>query len=216
MCLILSIGPLPSEDDALQALRVVLRQDNARWRSDGQRQAVMAGLRWKEDIVVILPTGSGKSAIVATIAKLERLTVTAVLCPLRSLLQDWQRRLRALKYPFEVFSPSKPVITGQAPLVLVSLDATDRHAWRQAVTSLRPEVMLNRYVIDEAHLVLTASSYRGVMDHVKELRAHAAQLVLLSATIPPTSIPSLHTSFNLAVPPHVRIIRASSNRPELH
>ena len=132
----------------------------------------MAGLRWKQDLVVILPTGSGKSAVVATIARLERLTVTAVLCPLRSLLQDWQRRLSALKYPFEVFSPSKPVITGQAPLVLVSLDATDRHAWRQDVASLRPEVMLNRYVIDEAHLVLTESSYRGVMAHVKELRAH--------------------------------------------
>ena len=176
----------------------------------------MAGLRWKQDLVVILPTGSGKSAVVATIARLERLTVTAVLCPLRSLLQDWQRRLSALKYPFEVFSPSKPVITGQAPLVLVSLDATDRHAWRQAVASLRPEVMLNRYVIDEAHLVLTESSYRGVMAHVKELRAHAAQVVLLSATIPPTSIPSLYTSFNLAAPPNTQIIRVSSNRPELH
>lgn len=55
------------------------------------------------------------------------------------------------------------------------------------------------------------------MAHVKELQVHAAQLVLLSATIPPTSISSsLYTLFNLAAPPNMQIICVSSNHPELH
>ncbi|KAI0362857.1 P-loop containing nucleoside triphosphate hydrolase protein, partial [Pilatotrama ljubarskyi] len=174
----------------------------------------MSGLEWQKDIVVILPTGSGKSAVVATVAKLETLKVTAVLCPLKSLLADWQRRLQRISFPFEVFSPSSPVITGQKPIVLVSLDATDRATWHQAVASLRPEIQLNRYVVDEAHLILTEASYREVMSHVKELRTHRAQLMLLSATIAPKSIPALRTAFSLAPGDLTRIIRASSNRPE--
>ncbi|KAI0323581.1 P-loop containing nucleoside triphosphate hydrolase protein [Cubamyces sp. BRFM 1775] len=175
----------------------------------------MAGLAWQQDVVVILPTGSGKSAIVATIAKLEKLKITAVLCPLRSLLSDWKRRLERLNVPFEVFNTSKPFISGQAPIVLVSLDATDRLVWRQAVNSLRPEITLNRYVIDEAHLVLTEAGYRDIMHHVKELRDVKAQLMLLSATIPPSTIDRLRSEFNLASGTHTRIIRAPSNRPEL-
>ncbi|CDO77848.1 hypothetical protein BN946_scf184589.g2 [Trametes cinnabarina] len=205
---------LPSETVALAALRQVLQQPEAMWSNEGQKLAVMSGLEWQKDIVVILPTGSGKSAVVATVTKLESLKVTAVLCPLKSLLADWQRRLKQLSFPFEVFSPSSPIITGQNPIVLVSLDATDRATWHQAVAGLRPEVQLNRYVVDEAHLILTEASYREVMSHVKELRTHRAQLMLLSATVAPKSIPALRVAFNLAPGDHTRIIRASSNRPE--
>ncbi|KAL7284912.1 hypothetical protein ACG7TL_002226 [Trametes sanguinea] len=75
---------LPTEEEALAALRAVLKKPAAQWANDGQKLAVMSGLEWKKDVVVILPTGSGKSAIVATLAKLETLKITAVLCPLRS------------------------------------------------------------------------------------------------------------------------------------
>ena len=198
----------------LKALRAVLRQPHAQWRNEGQHLAVIAGLEWKTDLVVILPTGSGKSAIITTIAHLEKNTVTAVLCPLRSLLADWQRRLDNIGFPYSVFQPSRPFISDQKPLVLVSLDVTDGHSWRQAVSMMRSEAPLVRIVIDEAHLVLTEVSYRAVMTHVKELRQSAIQLALLSATIPPVAIPQLGSSFTLASNP--LIIRATSNRPELH
>ena len=104
------LASLPTAEQRLQALRTVLHQPNAQWRNEGQRLAVIRGLEWKTDVVVILPTGSGKSAIITTIAHLEKNTVTAVLCPLRSLLVDWQRRLDAVNFPYSVFKPSQSTI----------------------------------------------------------------------------------------------------------
>ncbi|KAI1784795.1 P-loop containing nucleoside triphosphate hydrolase protein [Ganoderma leucocontextum] len=117
---------------------------------------------------------------------------------------------------FEVFDTDTPYISGQKPIVLVSLDATVRPKWLQAVTSLCPDVYLNRYVIDEAHLLLTEGGYRDIMGRVQELRLHRVQLVLLSATISPTSIAQLRSQANLAPGEDTEVIRASSNRPELH
>lgn len=213
--LYVNIGPMPTEEQALQALRCVLKDNNAQWRNEGQKEAVMAAVAWEKDLVVILPTGSGKSAVVATAAMLETNKITAVFLPLRSLLADWQRRLERLEYPFEVFNPSKPRLSGQNSLVLVSLDAAGGAAWRQAVTSLRSDIRLNRIVFDEAHLVLTEGSYRGIMHQVKELRFCFVQVMLLSATIPPVSLPHLGASFTLAAGDNTRIIRTTSNRPEL-
>ncbi len=207
--------PMPTEEQALQALRHVLKNDNAQWRNEGQKEAVMAAVAWQKDLVVILPTGSGKSAVVATAAMLETNKTTAVFLPLRSLLSDWQRRLKQLEYPFEVFNPSNPRLSGQKPLVLVSLDAAGGAAWRQAVNFLRSDIRLNRIVFDEAHLVLTEGSYRGIMQQVKELRFCFVQVMLLSATIPPVSLPYLGTSFTLAAGNNTCIIRTTSNRPEL-
>ncbi|RPD52092.1 P-loop containing nucleoside triphosphate hydrolase protein [Lentinus tigrinus ALCF2SS1-6] len=175
----------------------------------------MAAVQWQKDLVVILPTGSGKSAVVATAARLESNKITAVFLPLRSLLSDWKRRLTLLDYPFEVYNPSRPHLSGQTPIVLVSLDAAGGTSWQQAVTSLRSDVRLNRMVFDEAHLVLTEGSYRGIMNQVKELRIAHVQFVLLSATIPPISISHLATSFTLATGDNTQVIRTVSNRPEL-
>ncbi|RPD52164.1 hypothetical protein L227DRAFT_482751, partial [Lentinus tigrinus ALCF2SS1-6] len=44
-------GPMPSEEDALQALRRVLRKNDAQWRNEGQKQAVMAAVAWQKDLV---------------------------------------------------------------------------------------------------------------------------------------------------------------------
>ncbi|KAI1781626.1 P-loop containing nucleoside triphosphate hydrolase protein, partial [Ganoderma leucocontextum] len=117
---------------------------------------------------------------------------------------------------YEVFDSKSPKITGQASIVLVSLDSTVRSYWHQAVASLRSDITLNRYVIDEVHLILTEASYRDVMHHIKELRNHSVQMVLLSATIAPTSIASIREQANLAQGLETLIIRASSNRPELY
>lgn len=206
---------IPSETEALSTLRKLLQKPTAQWSSDGQRQAVITCLQWAKDLIVILPTGSGKSAIIATVATLEECKVTAVLCPLKSLLVDWSRRLKAMNVAFEVFSREAPAITGQTPIILVSLDATIRPYWREAINNLRKDTPLNRLVIDEAHLLLTESTYRNVMEHVRELREHPVQMVLLSATIAPSSIADLRSQANLAKGPLTQIIRASSNRPEL-
>ena len=205
-----------SSEDALQGLRRVLHKPEATWSNEGQKQAVMACLQWTQDLVVVLPTGSGKSAIIATATSMECNKVTVILCPLRSLLSDWERRLKSMRIQYEVFSSLSPRITGQAPIILVSLDSTIRSYWHQAVASLRSDITLNRYVVDEAHLILTEAAYRDVMQHIKELRNHCVQMVLLSATIAPRSIATIRQQANIASGSNALIIRASSNRPELY
>ena len=195
------------------ALQQALQKPNATWRNEGQKLAVMECLKFDQDVVAILPTGSGKTAVVITTALLEKNKVTIVLCPLKSLLQDWVRRLDSINFSYEVFHPSKPFISGQKPIVLVSLDVTDGISFRSAAASIRPDIPINRFVIDEAHLVLTESNYRKVMTHVKELRVNRSQLLLLTATLPPSAIAQLPQTFTTTA--RLAVIRCSSNRPEL-
>lgn len=198
----------------LQALRKALRNPTAQWSCEGQRLAVHAGLDNKTDVVAVLPTGAGKSAIVTTLSFLEPGSITVVLCPLKSLIFDWRRRLSELKHKYEVFNPQTPKLTGQCPIVLASLDQSVSHAFSQAIKTLPLGISLRRYVIDEAHLIITESSYRSVMQLVPELRTVPAQMMVLSATLPPTSVPTLKERCLLME--NTTVVRASSNRPELY
>ncbi|KAI0365170.1 hypothetical protein BV20DRAFT_909139, partial [Pilatotrama ljubarskyi] len=43
--------PMPTEQEALTALRQVLQKPDAHWSNEGQRLAVMSGLEWQKDVV---------------------------------------------------------------------------------------------------------------------------------------------------------------------
>src|SRR5258705_11112006 len=51
------------KEEALTALRSLLKRPDAEWKTQAQRDAVMAALEGKHDVVAILPTNAGKSMI---------------------------------------------------------------------------------------------------------------------------------------------------------
>ena len=74
---------------ALSVMRNLLQQSTLSWTSLGQQQAMLAMLEEHTDVIVILPTGGGKTMLPLVSAKLDSSRTTIVIVPLRSLLQDY-------------------------------------------------------------------------------------------------------------------------------
>ncbi|KIK73008.1 hypothetical protein PAXRUDRAFT_21330 [Paxillus rubicundulus Ve08.2h10] len=72
--------------------------------------------------------------------------------------------------------------------------------------------MIAHVVFDEAHIPIIAKDYHKTLNNIYQVCSLPMQLVLLSATLPPSFMPELATSYNLLF--NVTVIRQSTNRPE--
>ena len=66
------------------------------YRTAGQRAAVRAALSMPESatLIALLPTGSGKTEVATTLARLARRQTTIIVVPTVSLAYDFERRFR--------------------------------------------------------------------------------------------------------------------------
>ena len=111
---------------------------------------------FKRDVIVVLRTGIGKSAIALLPPQVEN-TVTVIVVPLVVLLQDWKRRLDAMGIPYEEFDPSNPEasLTGGTSIVLVSADKATYPSFKAALARLNAILAVIRVIVDEAHIWFT-------------------------------------------------------------
>jgi len=204
----------PSPNGALPALRQLLGNSQANWTSAQQEKAVLAALGREQDILAVLPTGSGKSMIALIPAFLERNTTTVLVLPLRVLLMDYQRKLLAMGVSFETFDTSDSRLSGQASVVLVSADFVRSTPWKHAISILHHTRPVVRQVIDEAHIPLLSQDFRASLRHMSDIRCNIeCQLVLLTASAGTRMVQALVDEFCLGS--NALILRAPSNRPEL-
>ena len=208
---------LALETRALKALRTVLRQPSAVWSGEGQRRAVLAVLQHQHDIITVLATGSGKTMLVLLPAILELQRTTVVVLPLRALLHDLVRRLTSLEVRHEVWIPhayKNQPLHPDVNLVLVSIENAQKPSFKTALLIHHQHHPIARIVFDEVHEAITAFTYRPSFLNINELRSIApVQFVLMSATVPPTSIPQLYDTFQLES--NTAVVRTTTIRPEL-
>ena len=197
--------------NCLAALRRALNKPDATWVSTAQKDAVLAVMERKTDVMAMLKTGGGKSMLAIIPALMSTNTGTVVVLPLKSLVTDWRRKLDSMEIVYQEYQGGR--LDSGTNLVLVSADRATLGGWRQSIAELNETIPITRMVFDEAHLALLSDNFRDSLARVKELRQFSMQLVLLSGTVPPTSIPALKTSFELLE--NAVEIRESSNRPEL-
>ncbi|GEK46980.1 ATP-dependent helicase [Bisbaumannia pacifica] len=151
-----------------------------------QRQAVarvVEHFRASDDpAVVVLPTGSGKSLVIAELARLARGRVL-VLAHVRELVEQNHAKFLAYGRQADIFSAGlgrkesdRQVVFGSVQSVVRNLDAFAAPAPGQGAFTL--------LVIDECHRVAEekASGYRRVIDH---LRAQNPGLKVLGLTATP-------------------------------
>ncbi|KAL1661958.1 hypothetical protein GGF50DRAFT_60007, partial [Schizophyllum commune] len=207
--------------DLIHQVGTLLRDSRPRWASDGQRLAVEAMLEGDEDLIVALPTSTGKT-LMAILPSTVELGITVVVVPLNSLLAQWDAELTVWGVEHCVFQGSEdPLLAsswretprGLPRVLLVSVDkAVDRH-WPRALNCIRATgAFVQRVILDEAHFALTHQNFRPVFDDLMASRLAPCPWVLMSATIPPSMVPLLVARFGLQ---NVRIIRDLSDRPEL-
>lgn len=106
---------------------------------------------------------------------------TIIILPLVSLRGDMIRRLGNRGIRFLQWSRDE---RRQAPLIIASAEATCSTEFQSYAQSLVGQNRLDRIVIDECHMTLTASEYQQSMSDLGGLRILATPFVYLTATLP--------------------------------
>ena len=126
-------------------------------------------------LVIILPTGAGKSTFFFLPAILEPSGCSIIVVPYISLLDNLVERIKELKIDFIVykgtdfsgdFDSSGP---RPAPLILVSADVVYTGQFQVFLQGLASRRVLKRVFIDEAHLFLTEKEFRPNLPKIKVL-----------------------------------------------
>ena len=163
----------------------------------------------KEQVVTVLPTGAGKSLLFMLLCMLLDAQVTILIVPLVSLRGDLLRRMQALKIDHLEWAPRE---RREVALVIVSTEAASTKDFMKYARGLVARQKLDRIVVDECHLTVTAVEYRPTMVDVTAIRCLRTQFIYMTATLPP-SIQAEFEERNYLVCPTT--IRASSNRSNI-
>ncbi|KAG1853060.1 P-loop containing nucleoside triphosphate hydrolase protein, partial [Suillus subluteus] len=198
-----------------QAMRKLLRDESASWKSEQQQEAMRVVLEGKRDAVVVLRTGGGKSMLAIIPSLLEKASATVLVLPLNSLMMDFERRLTSMRVPFQIYDRNRNegALNIRDNLILVTADKARSERWREALAVLNEKKPVKRMVFDESHIPLIANDYRDSLQDVYDLRSIPMQIICLSGTLTPSCIPDLISSFGLVE--DTQVIRQSTNREEL-
>lgn len=203
------------ESKLLAVARELYNDADLQFRQPGQRNGVMAvlGPRPAEQVVVVLATGSGKTLLFMVGAALEDARTTIVILPTVSLRGDMLRRVRKVGIKHSVWLPGSKTTNRASRLVVVSAEAACTESFLTYARRLADQQQLDRIVVDECHLTVTASKFRESMSnlawYVRQIRT---QTVWLTATLPP-EMEGTFMEHNHLVRPH--IIRESTNRANI-
>ena len=201
-----------SESDLVAVAQRLLQTPGVRLHAPGQRDGLLAimGPCAAEQVVIVLGTGSGKSLVFMVGAAIADAQTTILVLPTIALRQDMLRRCSGAGIRHVVWSAG---CMSAAPLIIISAEAACSASFLEYAQRLIGRQQLDRVVIDECHLTITASDYRPCMSqlawHIRQLRT---QSVWLTATLPPV-MEREFVKHNKLVKP--RIIRESTNRPNI-
>ncbi|KAJ7574807.1 hypothetical protein C8J56DRAFT_802497 [Mycena floridula] len=196
---------LPVED-ILFKLRELLKDPNANWTCPEQREAVQALLNLEHDVIVAMRTATGKSLVFILAALLQR-ACSVLFIPLRALLEDWKRRLDNFGIPYHHFHADDevPDLTGEHNIILVSSDVGRFRNWEKAVDTLNTHTPVARIAFDESQLYMGDTKFRQfTFANPDALRRFPCQMVLLSGSAPPHTIPAIVKTFGLLNPIVIR------------
>jgi hypothetical protein len=181
-------------------------------RSEGQWDALTRVVEGIGQLVVVLPTGGGKSLLFQLPSVLEGAGVTVVIVPLVVLRQDLAAKCRRLGLSHTVWGADMEADSRCAPLLLVGVEEACGGGFVGLLQRLSMEGRLDRICLDEAHLVLTDAGYRESLRQVRQVRRVPVPFLALTATLPPVLEPALATALFLDRP---LTIRRSVDRPDL-
>lgn len=193
----------------LGGLQRLYKDEEVRWKSAEQQQAMAMIMSWTEQVVAILPTGGGKSILFMLPCTLPDARSTILVLPLVSLRVDLIRRMSELKIDYLVWLPGEQ---REARLIIVTVEAACTKDFLRYAQALIANQKLDRVVVDECHLTVTAARYRAAMIDLGLLRGLRTQFVYLTATLPPVIQTEFEQQNHLY---HPSVVRASSNRPNV-
>jgi superfamily II DNA helicase RecQ len=158
--------------------------DGANFRSVQQQamEAIQAGV---SPVVTVMPTGEGKSILFMLPAWVEPGGTTVVVVPLIALRGDMKRRCDRLGIVCAEWKRTQQ--PDGAAIVLVTPESAVGKEFGTYLNRMRTMRRLDRIVIDECHIILNDGlDFRKYMQQLGQLMTAETQMVLLTATLPPT------------------------------
>jgi superfamily II DNA helicase RecQ len=191
-----------------RAMHQLFGDGPVRFNSREQEEGLHAVLRHETPVVVVLPTGGGKTLLAMVPALLDPEGVTIMVAPFRALVDNMVDRFRGagvncLEWKFGEVNP--------AAVVVVSADVAVSYGFLSYGRLLQQKGLLRRVVIDECHLTFTSHHWRPKLAHLRGLRALNCPMICLTATLPPMLVFELEESLLIR---NARIIRAPTIRPQ--
>ncbi len=202
------IGPAETVDQQVNAAIINIFGPGARVRSEAQRQGLEAVLRNHKELIIVLPTGGGKSLLFMGPASLQSANTTVVIVPFIALTEDLIRRGSAAGITCIKWKPGCDVL---AKLVIVSAEDAAATQFRHYLWDIYSKGELDRIVFDECHVLVTMSEFRSQVLSIRKISV-PCPVICLTASLPP----SMHRDFEekiLFTEP--RYIRASTIRKNL-
>ncbi|KFZ23101.1 hypothetical protein V502_02420 [Pseudogymnoascus sp. VKM F-4520 (FW-2644)] len=178
----------------------------------GQRDGLLAmvGPHPAEQVLLVMGTGSGKSLVFMVGACVADARTTILVLPMVALCGDMLDRCHRVDIQPLIWSIDR---RDSASLVIMSAKAVCTESFLEYAHLLVSRQQLDRIVIDECHLTITASDYRKCMSQLGwYVRQIKTQTVWLTATLPPIMQDDFIEHNKLVRP---RIIRESTNRPNI-
>jgi superfamily II DNA helicase RecQ len=172
-----------SEERMEKAVRKVLQCEEFSFRSKEQGEALRAIMRGgsKTALVVVLPTGGGKSLLFMAPACLDDPGVTIVVVQYRALINNLVVTARKAGIDCIEWRPGE---VNPAALVYVSADFVPFTGFLGYARLLQEKGLLRRVFVDECHLAFTASDWRPKMAWLPSVRGLRCPTIMLTATLP--------------------------------
>jgi superfamily II DNA helicase RecQ len=156
---------------------------------------------------VVAGTGAGKTLVALLSATVAHARTTLFLLPMVALRGDMLRRCQQVGIRPLVWSVES---RETAALVFVAVESACTEQFLDYAKGLALRQQLDRIIIDECHLTITASDYRPCMSQLGwHVRQVPAQTVWLTATLPPALQEEFIQQNKLVRP---RVVRESTNR----
>jgi superfamily II DNA helicase RecQ len=160
------------------------------WKIPEQGQAMEAimNLTKGQTLMVVLPTGAGKSFLFMLPALLDDAGTNIVVVPFSALMDDLVDRARQAGIDCIRWKPGRLQGREQsvraARMVVVSADVEEIEQFRNYVDSLRSRKLLNRIFFDEAHTAILDVLFRRELEDLKGLHRYGCPVIALTATMP--------------------------------
>lgn len=178
-----------------------------------QEEALAAIMDRKPAVLIIMPTGAGKSLLYMLPARASPEGTTIVISPLISLTEDQKQRCTVAGIRACIWKSARTVQTAQ--LVLVTPESAAGNSFRRYVNSLVAQQLLDRIVVDECHVLLESTGdWRPDYLRLKQLVGAGTQMVYTTATLPPSKQQLFFTKAGL-VEREVTVVRDVTTRANL-
>jgi len=199
----LAIPPPPRDQThEVRALRALRRFGHEQWTCKEQGLAVTLVLENKLDLLVVMPTGHGKSTTFMIPPMVSSRTIIVVV-PLSILVSGHEADASRAGLRYATYGTDTITFHDPSSILFVSVERATTPRFVELAHTLNHLQKLHCVVMDEAHLLL--SDFRPVMKRLLPLWAVRCQLVALTTSLSPCQ----ETDLKIVMSTSLTVIRMS-------